>query len=499
MLAVRFTFPAGRYHANPWGRHVNEGEVAWPPDPWRILRALIATWHYKIKAAGGFDESLRDERLLAGLIESLASEQPEYQLPPANHSHTRHYLPQWKAGSTALVFDAFAVLDRAQPLFAVWPNVALPAAQQHLLDTLLENLGYLGRAESWVEAQRVDERIETNCKPGDDPVDRASGALTGEVVQLHSPISAEQYAVWRQPFLTDKKQAKKLAKTLPESLLDALSLTTADLQKQGWSQAPASRQVSYLRLVDALRPQRSSRHPTQPRATSACFLLLGKPLPRVEDSVRIGELVRLALIRRAGQCLGDAAVPAVFSGHDLPPGNRHAHGFFLPFDTDGDGKLDRVMIHVAAGFEGQARRIVEDLRKIWQRGGGEWRLVLEGSGGLEVAPELTAPAATWESITPYLHPWHRKKRFTVEDQIRRECELRDWPEVASLHQLRRIAVARGRQSSPLRFHRFRGRRGLKQPDRQGSFWRIRFSRPIGGPVALGFASHFGLGLFRPLD
>lgn len=44
MIAISFTFLAGRYHATPWGRHVNEGAVEWPPSPWRILRALVAVW-----------------------------------------------------------------------------------------------------------------------------------------------------------------------------------------------------------------------------------------------------------------------------------------------------------------------------------------------------------------------------------------------------------------------------------------------------------------------
>ena len=42
-LAIRF--PLGRYHANPWDRAVNEGASEWPPSPWRLLRALVATWH----------------------------------------------------------------------------------------------------------------------------------------------------------------------------------------------------------------------------------------------------------------------------------------------------------------------------------------------------------------------------------------------------------------------------------------------------------------------
>jgi CRISPR-associated protein Csb2 len=47
MIALCLCFPAGRYHATPWGRHVNEAALAWPPEPVRILRALIACHHRK--------------------------------------------------------------------------------------------------------------------------------------------------------------------------------------------------------------------------------------------------------------------------------------------------------------------------------------------------------------------------------------------------------------------------------------------------------------------
>ena len=49
MTVLELHFPAGRYHATPWGRHVNEGAVEWPPSPWRIVRALIATWYLKAR------------------------------------------------------------------------------------------------------------------------------------------------------------------------------------------------------------------------------------------------------------------------------------------------------------------------------------------------------------------------------------------------------------------------------------------------------------------
>lgn len=55
----------------------------------------------------------------------------------------------------------------------------------------------------------------------------------------------------------------------------------------------------------------------------------------------------------------------------------------------------------------------------------------------------------------------------------------------------------GRERRPVHFHRFRSKRGLTQPDTHGSFWRLTFTEPVPGPLALGFACHFGLGLFRP--
>ena len=45
-LVVRFVL--GRYHATPWGRHVNEGQVELPPSPWRLLRALYAVWKTRL-------------------------------------------------------------------------------------------------------------------------------------------------------------------------------------------------------------------------------------------------------------------------------------------------------------------------------------------------------------------------------------------------------------------------------------------------------------------
>lgn len=491
MLALAFTFPAGRYHATPWDRHVNEGALAWPPEPWRILRALIATWHHKVEHTGRHEQAT-----LLGLVESLADELPEYRLPAASHSHTRHYMPQFAPGSTALVFDAFAATGKDDPLTVTWPHVNLPDDQAALLDDLLAVMGYLGRAESWVEARRIDDPPPPNCRAGADALDADTGEIKGELVTLVAPLPQAEYQALRARFLGDKESAKKLAGTLPPDLLSALSVDTAALRKQGWSQPPAARKASYLRPVDALRPVRSVRRVVPQRATAAQFVLIGKPLPRVEDSLRIGELFRAAVMSEAKRRFGHDRIAPIFSGHDLPGDNRHRHAFYLPWDCDGDGHIDRLLLSVPAGMDAEQRRMVEGLGRLWSRdGGGEWRMVLEGIGDCAVSTLLTA-STQWQSATPYLHPWHRKKGFGIEEQIRRECRERGLPQPVELIGQPAIEVG-SQQRRPVHFNRFRGRRGLQQPDRLGSFWQLAFAEPVAGPLALGFGCHFGLGLFVP--
>ncbi len=494
MLALSFTFPAGRYHATPWDRHVNEGAVSWPPEPWRILRGLIFTWHHKVKHTGKHSEST-----LTGLIESLTRELPQYSLPAASHSHTRHYMPQFATGDTKLVFDAFTAVKRNDPLTVIWPNLELPDEQRQLLDDLLSVMGYLGRAESWVEAKRIAEAPEPNCKPGTQSLNVETGELKGEIITLYASLSSNEYQSLRMRFLADKKAAQKLDATLPDNLLDALGTTTADLRKQGWNQPPAARKVSYLRPVGALRPRYAVPKTEVPAATAASFIVIGKPLPRVEDALRVGEMMRAAVMSRAKRILGEDRIPPIFSGHALPAGNRHRHAFYLPWDSNADGHIDRILLHVPDGMNAEQQGIVEQVKKLWNRNGSEWRLVLENIGNIGIANALIRPSTIWESVTPYLHPWHVKKNFGIEDQLRRECRERGLPEPVLLESFDEVSVSNGRKRRPIHFQRFRARRGLTQPDRLGSFWRLTFPEPIAGPLAFGFACHFGLGLFVPVE
>lgn len=504
MLAIAFRFPAGRYHATPWGRHVNEADLEWPPSPWRIIRALIAVWHRKADRNTGSVEVL--ERLLTGLAASL----PSYRLPPAVHAHVRHYMPvrEGSRDKNTLLFDAFARVAPEHDLIVAWPQLDLDDEAQRLLDELLERLGYLGRAESWVDARRLPQwQGQPNCVPSIADRQDAPG-YQAEVVALLCPLAPSAYMerVKQQAAAGPVKKSKGKSKmnqtseALPASWLAALSLETGDLQKAGWSLPPAAQRVWYLRPATALMPA-ASRINASRRNRSACvttvrFALYGRPLPLLEQAVKLGELARMALMRLGERHTGQ--VPAMLSGHALPDGNRHEHAFFLP-EPDRHGRIDHLLVHASGGFDEATLRAMQQLKKLYTRDGSEWEVWFEGAGEVRDfygKSAFLAEERVWRSVTPYLHPWHVKKKFGVPDQIRRECRLRGLAEIESIQPVSEVFVG-SRPRRPVHFHRFRSKRGLLQPDTQGSFWQLTFAQTAPGPLALGFGCHFGLGLFAP--
>jgi CRISPR-associated protein Csb2 len=530
MLAIAFTFPAGRYHATPWGRHVNEADVAWPPDLWRITRALIAVWHRKI------DHQAFPRERLSGLLACLAAATPPvYQLPEVViHSHTRHYMPG-KGDKKTLVFDAFARVASDVPLVIAWPNATLDLQQTELLDALLENLGFLGRAESWVEACRIEDSGPFNCTPVVTHVDQNTGEITedpsGEIVRLLSPLPPAAYALIRTEKLASadiklnslnqtpanlKGDKRKLAKTLPSDWLDGVSVDTGELQAAGWSAPPCAKIISYRRPEHALQAtapkvtRRIAVVQTGAIATTARFVIYGKPLPRIEDALRLGEAMRHGVMGLAKRILGADALPPELSSHDLEPGNRHGHAFWLPEDADGDGAIDHVLIHAPQGLSPDAIRVLTALQTINQGESEPLRLMLEGVGQVALFEGVSSYARSsciWRSVTPYLHPWHLKKPeqrsaeatlAAISAQLRKEWALRgdQLPLIDAVIELP-DSLAGGRRLKPLHFHRFRSKRGLTQPDTLGRIVELRFAEPIRGPVALGFGCHFGLGLFVP--
>lgn len=488
MLTITMRFLRGAYHATPWGHHPNEGQVEWPPSPWRIARALISASY---KALGPEPSDLP---IVRGLIEQLASTPPAYSLPASILSHTRHYHP----GASYEVLDNFLVIDRDSELVVHWDEVEPTSEQMGVLDRILPALSYLGRSESWVQARREEGWAGVpNCWPAR-PDEEASATI-------QMAVSEREFEMWREGYLEGASQnagakSRKGSPAIPESLWDCLIVDTNRLQKERWSRPPGSRDVAYV-----MGKSRAGLLEFPPRPFSralpsvASFALAGKPLPSVLGSLLVGSTFRRALMNRYPD---SEILPAALTGHDPDGGplKGHRHGYFLPEDRDHDGRIDHVLVYFPEGITEPIVQAMGQLRTLHDRGF-EWLVVLEGIGipsDFERVSSFVGPSQTWISVTPYLHPWHRKKngKYSADEQLLKELSLLGrFPEPVEVTQLNSVTVA-GRHRVPLEFRRSR-RLDVSGPDKQGSLWRIVFPESVTGPIALGAESHYGLGVFQP--
>jgi CRISPR-associated protein Csb2 len=313
LISIEFRFPAGRYHATPWNRQVNEGIVEWPPNPWRIVRAIISTYYLKMK-------SEYDDEILKGVIEKLGS-LPVYRLPPASLGHTRHYMPLYGIDKSSMIFDTFVSVKKDERIVVSWPDQDLDKEENEFLSECLKKLQYLGRAESWVEASMFDERIVPNCVPADF-VKVPEGDL--ELVDVIVPMSPDEYDDWSEEWKKDHSSKKK--NKIANDIFEALTVETTVLKSNGWSQPPGSKWVQYLRKTDCfdVKPENRYVHTQEKKPTVARYQVASQAPPRLTDTISVTERVHTALVSYSDQSW-------VFTGCDenkVPlEGHDHAHIF----------------------------------------------------------------------------------------------------------------------------------------------------------------------------
>jgi CRISPR-associated protein Csb2 len=512
-ISIAVQFPAGRFHATPWGHHVNEGLPEWPPSPWRLLRALISTWKLKLAS-----EPL-DEHGLLSVFGELAGKPPRYYLPPATLGHTRHYMPWFKKGpeDKTLVFDAFVSIAPEAEIVFHWPDAAgFSSDGRRALEMLLSRLGYFGRAESWATARLTADfdPANVNCSPG--PAGPRSETTR---VLVPDPDS------WNKWTYKDKKVIK------PNPLWNLLA-ETADMHIEKWSDPPGSQWIVYSRPSDCFRFHRKARSYYAKRLmpTIARYSLDGPVLPLVQATLPLAEAARRALMSRYRKLKeigrygrfdppnAERFVSRVFSGKDeegVPLRDHHDHAFYLPTDEDDDGRLDHLTVFAHGGFPHDEVCALDALR--WLRFGDlELALLLVGLG--QQAEFRHVPvfgeSSIWTSATPFVVTRHMKRRGQKRDpraffetaegktdfikQVLREelerrglyqdgVEIEMLESVGTAHRLRPIEFCLRRPHKP----------GDDGPSRPRGLFRLRFPQPVSGPIALGHSCHFGLGLFVP--
>lgn len=231
-------------------------------------------------------------------------------------------------------------------------------------------------------------------------------------------------------------------------------------------------------------------------------LALHSPRPLSQAlTVSVGETARRAVQGRYGQLFDGAASP-LLSGKaaDGSPLPGHRHTAYLPRDADADGLLDQLWLFAPGGFGPRELRALETLEAMpGLLTGGPIRLALLGWD------DIPLTATRWQSITPFVPTRHYKERGAKRDTFPRH----QLAAVNLAEELARRGLPAPTLCQPLPAHphtglpwagfaqtrlRGAGRRGHTE----GEGFTLTFAQPITGPLALGYACHFGLGQFAPL-
>ncbi len=471
MLEISIHFLAGRFHATPWGRNPREGEPEWPPAPWRLLRSLVSGF-YRI----GCEQT----DLFGQLLRQLATP-PEYHLPTATTAHSRQYFPQYRpADKPQMLFDAFIKVAPDKPVIYRWPKLDLSDDEKQLLTKLLGGISYFGRAESWAELVCSDQfsgGSATNCsttEPDDhgDPV-RILGGQT-------------------------------------DVTLEQLGVQTKQLQKQGWSQPPGSKWLTYYRSPDCFAPKYSFA-PTEFKPVALRFAYLPPVRPRRANTLFAAETIRTDILqlieKRAPEFFPQFSGKVTSEDGTVSYLEGHLHPYIFPVTTGGlEHLLDEVIIYRRPinedeSFPAKIQELFCSDLPSWQatknRTHGLHFIEALGKDQLASLPQFR-PSSTWDSFTPYVQTRHLKRgKEELADQVRGELNNHNflgWDKLERVECLDKASLGGLHvcQYKTQRQHRPKPQAGLHN-------LRLHFSENVTGPLAIGYGAHFGLGQFTPVD
>jgi CRISPR-associated protein Csb2 len=443
-------------------------------------------------------------------------------LPPHHVAHTRHYMPWEKKGPSdrTLVFDTFVSVSREDPptpLFMGWPDAELSGDDLSTLEKLLANLSSLGRAESWVHAELTNDQPVWNCGPAPD--------TELNPVRVFCPDPTTAFGDEHYPTLDPKKLAKGNV-TPAAFLFDCprwhLCIDTETVHDKKWPTVPGAKWVNYTRPAESSVSRSKHRPSRRPKPTVARLLLDGPVLPLATDTVRVAEAVRRAAMCQFGRWCErhperaeeyrrsdspEQFASPILSGKD-GTGNilcTHGHAHYLPTCEGTDRRhITHVTVFARNGLDDAEMAAISAISFV-QPDDTRLRVQLIGLGyPRDCGGRLFQTSSEWYSLTPYLGPGHVGRRG--QDRCMRKAIRREWRRLADqvtdfrdvhLQQVTALSLDDPVWSGcprPIQFRRVRSKHHGEMY-RVGGIFKLTFSQPISGPLSLGYACHFGLGLF----
>ncbi len=248
----------------------------------------------------------------------------------------------------------------------------------------------------------------------------------------------------------------------------------------------------------------------------ARYTVVSTVAPSITQAISVADRVHDAFCKYFDQGKGRAAVFTGL-GEDGKPRTGHTHTYIF-CETNGPcDAITHITVWATMGFDEAACLALRRLNKVWGHGGHDIRLVLYGIGQSGDFKDCTlfGPSKIWRSLTPFVSTHHAK---TFRDG-RPKMDASGWQVGSGAHDLLRLLALHpqgtaatikqcdererpfqfgNRHLRSLQFQTIRHDGGGNRGNSSGNAFIVTFPKPVNGPLALGYGSHFGLGLFLPI-
>jgi CRISPR-associated protein Csb2 len=508
MLRLTLSFPLGVYHAQSAG---SPSEPEWPPSPLRLIGALLAAAHGRRDG-----DPAQARRLIQLLCEQpapviVAPDSVPLGAPadgdvvvrlrgatrwvPRNYADARGVSPRnLGRGRAEAGKPGVAIGDR--PVHVVWPDLDLDAADLRLLETLATDVTFVGTTRS-------PALIEV----GADPVERSDAGRSWRP----APAAADGVDVRVPDDLTiadfDRREAARRGagdRVRPTGLIPQLAIGQRVRYLPPGTEAAADAVDPHWwgeLLVLAIDGAHSDLQPKAP----ATYLL--------------ARAIRAALLDTFAEAGAPGEAPPILTARGSDP-----HCAFVPLPHVWGDHADGRILGVAVVFPHERRvpdlaaqraRVLDGLAALLPRDGADGSrpapaITLPGAGDVRLATPDAAgtrrvtlrpqtyrgPARRWVSVTPVVHSrWRKGGAAGLLRQVTADCVHVGLPEPVRVELLKGPG-RRGGAARTLPVGRIpeKWRGPLQGPS---DHLAITFAEPVVGPVLLGKARHFGLGLCVP--